>query len=846
MQERSVVGNPYQQQPQSPNNNPPKRLERQRSTTSNMAHRIPSRSSLGGGGNRSGQEANNSNIKLKSVENDLISRRGSKQLNRPKSTISKVSVGSERMREGAIQRIESTVFLFINALKLEKPIPRFIYFLLNWIVIWQTLSLGVSIDFNWGEYGRYLYHAVAIPRTFGFQFLPYDAFIGLAIAVYILEIIALFTIYLTYRSFINGSKYWSKIKTTARITFALMIIISLPSTYGMSSSFWDCDYSQTETISGKVTFTLKRFPTIECWGATNGAMAALSIIAMVVQIFFTTFAVFIFCDTSISSKSMFAMENSLFLAVIVSTNQIFLIVSQVTPSMVYYLRPVYFIVVSLISVGVLIWQTPFLYRSMNSVYAGITTGRIGVAAGSLVATLINKEDEWQVGLGITFGPVAGFIIFFFIGFIGVEIYTRVLKSRGRKLLEGLMESRNIAILIDKDYYYITQFIRHSTKANEKEKTLGKSFSRMVVNYKDAIPSETLLAIALFMKYVLEDNSTTFILMLLKKAEKQRNDFLTRFKLFLRFREIERATSTGRNNFELDHILEGIQKKTDLLKHLQVRFWKNVASGQDLYSVTKQMEETSTECYQTFGNLMVNHHNNKTVLRAYASYLEEFAFEPLFAEELYSEANILEEEEVLKSKPKSKKPITAPKTNLANLEGKLVTNLDDDDAILESASQQGEMDPGERLKEQYRTAINKREENNFILIFLVSLCVVSIIYMIITLAMDLAFTNKNTSIVEVIKEACILGPIPYALLSDMRRINLLDDESLIQNSTRFFNDYQVRLSSFKSVLETFIHSSEGSLFSTKMKEDFTNNDKSYNVSVLMFLLFTPTLGGYNQT
>ena len=70
-------------------------------------------------------------------------------------------------------------FMFINALKLETSINPLLCLSIHLVMMYQTLSLSYFRDNNWGVYGTYIVDAIIVPRTFGFQFLPYDGFIGL-------------------------------------------------------------------------------------------------------------------------------------------------------------------------------------------------------------------------------------------------------------------------------------------------------------------------------------------------------------------------------------------------------------------------------------------------------------------------------------------------------------------------------------------------------------------------------------------------------------------------------------------------------------------------------------------
>ena len=277
---------------------------------------------------------------------------------------------SQTDNQGAITR---KLFMFVQSLKLEKPLHPLMCLSIHMLIAYQTLSLGVSIDYNWGEYGRYIYNILLIPRTLGFQYLPYEGFIALAVIVFVMQSICFLIIYITYRSIILGSSYWKKIRTGGRFVFFLMTFLSLPMTYGLMQGFFDCDFTSKVSIvqGAPPSFALRNFRNVECWGTMNGILASISLLFCIIQILITMSAVMIFCDTIVASKAKFVLENPFVMSYLIGTNQLYLIVAGVTPHMVSFLRPVYYIVLSIGFIVLMFVDLPFLRRRANAVYGGI-------------------------------------------------------------------------------------------------------------------------------------------------------------------------------------------------------------------------------------------------------------------------------------------------------------------------------------------------------------------------------------------------------------------------------------------------------------------------------------------
>ncbi|KAF0979112.1 hypothetical protein FDP41_002182 [Naegleria fowleri] len=365
-------------------------------------------------------------------------------------------------------------FMFINALKLERSIHPLLCLSLHLMMIYQTLSLGISVDDGWGEYGRYIVHALVAPRTFGFQFLPYNGFVALFAIMCLVECIGMIIIFFTYRSLIYGSKYWKKIRTAGRSVFAIMTFLSLPMTFALMQGFWGCDYSKTVEIQkGVQIFVLSSFPTEACWGTMNAVFSILSLILVLIQVVITMGTVMIFCDTFITSKAKFLLLDPFLISYVIGSNQLYLIISIVTPKFVSFLRPIYFAIFSLGFVILLFRNLPFVRRRANSVYGGVGFARIGVAVASLIASLVNASDSWDLGLGLAFCPPVLALIGFVIGFLVTDFYTKYLFNRGHEMVKlALTHDTRIH---NRDFKAVCAFLQFSMKGINEHKRLVSDF-----------------------------------------------------------------------------------------------------------------------------------------------------------------------------------------------------------------------------------------------------------------------------------------------------------------------------------------------------------------------------------
>lgn len=269
-----------------------------------------------------------------------------------------------------IRNIENSLFLVINSLKYDKPIPTTISVLLHLLLAFQTLSIGSPLEYDWGEYGKWVVSVAAISRTFGFQFMPYEGFIAVAVINFLLVLLALLSMYLAYRTQRIGSRYWDKIQFVARFCFGSILILAIPFTFSMMFAFWNCDYETTKTVNNAAVFVLRNFPDRVCWSPLNGFFSAASMIIMIIQMTLISVSAIIFCNTHIQANDFFILDNPFTIIYIHVTNCLFMIIHPFMPKSVYFVAPIIYILISVGFIALLLWNFPFVRRGANSFYGG--------------------------------------------------------------------------------------------------------------------------------------------------------------------------------------------------------------------------------------------------------------------------------------------------------------------------------------------------------------------------------------------------------------------------------------------------------------------------------------------
>ena len=509
-----------------------------------------------------------------------------------------------------MQKFEHAIFTFIYSLRPEVPMHGALSFFIHILIIFQSLSIGSPIDLNWGLYGTWIVSIIAICRSYGFQFMNYEAFIALAIIVFLTQIAVCIVIYMTFKAQQVGSRYWDKIKTAARVMFAIIFFMAIPTTYGLMLGFWECDYSATVPLNETPTYVLVNFPTVGCWSGLNGAFAVLSVIFLIIQTVLVACSIAIFININIKTRDLFVLDNPYIIIIIMASNQIYLIVSQVIPVSIIFVRPIIYLAFAVLFLAVLFWMQPFIRRGTNVVYGGVGFARLAIGGVSIATALVNQKNEWGLGLGLVGALAGGSAVLFSIGLVVTDIYTRYMQHKGRKILQECVQKRSFNTLTDSDHYFVNIFVRYAMKGKEADIDLADSFTKLAMSQRLEINATSMITCALFIKFILTTSSVTLALTLVQKSQKKGDNFFLRFIIFLRVREVEKASSMGRNNFQLDHIMSSVKKKLELSRELQVLFWKNVTMEQTndekLYNIVKEIQELSEECSIIFSNLLSNY------------------------------------------------------------------------------------------------------------------------------------------------------------------------------------------------------------------------------------------------
>ncbi|EFC36483.1 predicted protein [Naegleria gruberi] len=249
----------------------------------------------------------------------------------------------------------------------------------------------------------------------------------------------------------------------------------------------------------------------------------------------------------------------------------------------------------------------------------------------------------------------------------------------------------------------------------------------------------------------------------------------------RSKEIEVQSQDGDAlSFELQKILEKLEKRQAKIINLHQDFFKELSSENPsetkLEDINRQAHNLTHYCENAYKNSMSSNMNNKTLMRAYAHFLETFKFELEMAAELYEEANQIEEEKAKSTKKKQPENRVLPyatstsqlmKHSKSNAAMKNAVSFDEVVDNWDSISARME----ETMREEafYRNSINMPERRKSFFMLFLPFIVISILIILFMLILSLIVSSEFTSRTALEEKICSIAGAPSIMANHVRTL-----------------------------------------------------------------------------
>ncbi|EFC40736.1 predicted protein [Naegleria gruberi] len=788
-----------------------------------LDYKNPHESNSVGGHNESGNNVRNTNNTVGAPSH----------IGGGSSTISSGQQSSALTGNNKFITLRETLFQFLISLNVKTPKVNskrgaFINFLLYSYLLYITViissspslisqdpttstssSLNSSNSMLWGGIPGWIWRVLFYPINLGAEHYPYEAIVSLLAIFVAIEGMALFFFYL-FKVFVDrGSKVVPRMRIALRI-FSMVVLFLSPFIVWIHSIPMAI-YSSNGSLT--------HFPTIQYNSPMNIAAIVIGCVGIVLTIIITLIGSYIVVETIPPSLRyiFFAAERVYPLTALFIFNQLSVLLTVICDVNYVIVGSSLKIVLSLLLIGIFANRLPFFKRFENSILIGILCARVVGSIGPIVShsILVNSSGLSSqlvetIGGSVTGGTLVLMIGFFILSTTIFQIYL-ILMTRGvKKSLRELFNNRKTSKTESIKYYMnceethtlkkLLTFMKFSLNSfEEKEDSDFEICNNLVqscMNTKVAIDVEYLILSGMYFGFFgdADANLTNSVISIgiMTRGLKHQPNIIQKFHIILRTREIESiASQSNAFNLELKQQMSSLDKKQVLIMYFHREFFKELLSDKPhivkLENINRTVTKMVNDCDNRYRNLAAMHRNNKTLLRSYAVYLETLRFEKEAAQELYEEANTLEEEEVKRGRRPTHKtsrffvpqkggsrnrvfPVTTTSEmrrdfTPANDDVQEMVIVDEENWDSVSAMQ----DEGTKKEIVYRMALNSPDDNKNYTIWFALFCFFTVIVFVTCLATSLSINDETSKRVSLQETVCSLSSIPSLMAQQMRAI-----------------------------------------------------------------------------
>ncbi|EFC41275.1 predicted protein [Naegleria gruberi] len=821
-----------------------------------------------------------------------------------------------KMRMNTLTRFSNSKGSYVEGLPVTVPwkirLARlaislwFLYML--WIGMWlpaltshqeysSILSSNSTInnEYNtspFGFEGGWVFRVLNYPLTLSTDAIPYEGIIALSVLFTLISLVNIILMIIGMKKRCEGIY---KIFDKVGMYCSLVVSFIGPVALFIMSSFVDCNPNiqinvedQTASVSG-----LSRFPSVQCYSKTNTILIVMSLIGMMITFVSWSFSVFLLPINTPNVGIPFVTKDNFILAPTICTIGLELLIMFFIPPNYMMGRAIVHLILSFINIPLVIYSLPFYHRMMNSLYFGIVCARFGVSIGVLISSLVNVNLLSDLGLGMMGLSIGLGILFFILAFTALEIYTLVVcrqirnifktkisvceitESRADLSLYNIIEREAVPIFIvceQLSLRHLMLFLQFSIGQNVKHHSpdhygvtivsdplMAIAFVKSISQQKSFLNTEMLLISSVLVNYIWQDDHRSqFANYLLAKALKHCHQTLKRVLITEKQKEIEiTLNELTKTNMEVRNTITELEITLAELRIVHKSFWKemlnDIPNETKLSQINSRASVLTLFCDQNFLNLTKAHSHDKTVIRFYASYLEEFKFDKELSTSLFEEAAAMEEEEsrsknvnhhnpqsYYEAKKFKNKIVPSSNVEMSTNNEDISTERDESGSALNGKSQfngnemdfEGVENQGIDKKETFfRTAINAPFQSKLRISVFLFLSVLMHVLLIVIFILSIVYNERVVS-TPLVLQSCIPGSTPGALLRVARMNQILTEvyanegQSWLKNSSRmyelnyFTSTFRNRYLEHKGYLETLISNSQSGKFTSNMYNDFT--------------------------
>eukprot|EP00761_Pharyngomonas_kirbyi_P000870 gb/GECH01000871.1/.p1 GENE.gb/GECH01000871.1/~~gb/GECH01000871.1/.p1 ORF type:complete len:1520 (+),score=271.53 gb/GECH01000871.1/:1-4560(+) len=548
------------------------------------------------------------------------------------------------------KHIPTLLINFAYAIRINKPVPPKLCFLIHMILAVYSVSIIYSPVVPFGYLSDYFLQYLLILRTFGLEYASYTVHRAVASIAGAIILIGLSFMVASLYSFTISSERiqkWKKVvEATSAITCSTSVIF-LPVVARMLL---------VHDENGELV--LEEFRDVSFWSNSGQRFfVILSCLVALLSILNGSLMPLIFCDTVPSSPAKFSFRDPSLMMLYISSNHAMLFMAYITPSSYMYIFAIAYTAVSFSLFAFIIYYNPCFLVKSNGFYSGLFLGRSAV--GSIVIGVCLSDDDWtKLGLGLSSLPIG--IIIGYIGFLLSHNRTQYLLNLARtryneSQLQGgnsVISEQSLAEQSLKGFrtHQLGLIMRMLIRTgSEKDHRVMQWFYRMLF-LSGRTDLESQLAMVTYVVHWRSLSQMRGSKELLRSLDSITPwwAFRRKLEIYLRLRDIDKRFGGRTDYHEMRMLTLLCEKRIKELRQRHSEFWKaTISSGPDreikeLESLTSDMYVRTRDLDKLSHNLFERFPQNVSLLRLRAMVIEEFLFDRERADELFIEAEELEE------------------------------------------------------------------------------------------------------------------------------------------------------------------------------------------------------------
>lgn len=262
-------------------------------------------------------------------------------------------------------------------------------------------------------------------------------------------------------------------------------------------------------------------------------------------------------------------------------------------------------------------------------------------------------------------------------------------------------------------------------------------------------------------------------------------------------------------------------------------------------INRQISRLTNAAQSSFDSLMQSYNHDKSVIRAYAKFLEECQFNTEQASELFQEATAIEDDEansqrkIVQKKNNHNKIVPASSSMALEADTKASNDyFDEKSEELFNEVENDKFDGVENTESSarkvdalFRMSLNMNMKNQLQLTSFIVFATISVIILTVGLVMSIAISYNVSGDIYLSKSICMPAAVPLGLTRRVREKQA--HMTLLSRDPRWQSNHELKLKQFFATLHSLKDLSTKNEFSASVRSDYVKQTRKYRQPMLIY-------------